>query len=187
MQFLILALLTLLISCGKPQTVLICGDHVCINKKEAQQYFEENLSLEVKIINNENKKKVDLVELNLKKDENGNKQITLQQKIRTKEKIKILSNDEIKKKKEELKSKIRVKKEQSKKDKILKNKEIIKKKEKAKESSLTVSNASNSVDKTLKHSVDICIIVEKCNIEEISKYLIKLGKQKGYPDITIRE
>ena len=36
--------------CNKPKTVLICGDHVCVNKAEAEQYFEENLTLEVKIV-----------------------------------------------------------------------------------------------------------------------------------------
>ena len=45
-----------LLGCSKPKTVLICGDHVCINKLEAKQYFEENLSSEVKILNqNKNK------------------------------------------------------------------------------------------------------------------------------------
>ena len=43
--------LFLLTNCSKPKTVLICGDHVCVNKIEAKQYFEENLILEVKIIN----------------------------------------------------------------------------------------------------------------------------------------
>ena len=26
----------LIVSCNKPKTVLICGDHICINKKEAE-------------------------------------------------------------------------------------------------------------------------------------------------------
>ena len=34
---------------------------------------------------------------------------------------------------------------------------------------------------------DICTILEKCSIDEISKYLIKLGKKKNFPDITLRE
>ena len=34
---------------------------------------------------------------------------------------------------------------------------------------------------------DICTILEKCSIDEISKYLVKQGKSKGFPDITIRE
>ena len=41
-KFLILFLL-LLTSCVKPKSVLICGDHECINRAEAKQYFEENL------------------------------------------------------------------------------------------------------------------------------------------------
>ena len=34
---------------------------------------------------------------------------------------------------------------------------------------------------------DICTILEKCSIDEISKYLVKQGKEKKFPDITIRE
>ena len=63
-------------SCSKPKTVLVCGDHVCVNKKEARQFFEENLSLEVKIIDKKRKYKTDLVELNLKENSNG-KQIEI--------------------------------------------------------------------------------------------------------------
>ena len=51
--------------CNKPKTVLICGDHVCVNKAEAEQYFEENLTLEVKIIDKKRSKEDNLVELNL--------------------------------------------------------------------------------------------------------------------------
>ena len=53
----------LITNCTKPKTVLICGDHVCVNKTEAEQYFEENLSIEVKILNKKKKKNIDLVEL----------------------------------------------------------------------------------------------------------------------------
>ena len=38
--------LILLSNCSKPKTVLICGDHVCVNKSEAEQYFEKNLSID---------------------------------------------------------------------------------------------------------------------------------------------
>ena len=41
--------------CSKPKTVLICGDHICVNKSEAKQYFENNLSIEVKIIDKKRK------------------------------------------------------------------------------------------------------------------------------------
>ena len=52
MRLLFTIIVFLLIGCTKPKTVLICGDHICVNKKEAKQYFEENLFLEVKIFNN---------------------------------------------------------------------------------------------------------------------------------------
>ena len=35
--------------------------------------------------------------------------------------------------------------------------------------------------------VDVCTILDKCNIEEISKFLLEQGRKKRYPDITIRE
>ena len=73
----LLSLLILMSNCTKPKTVLICGDHVCINKSEANQYFEENLSIEVKIINKKNKNEPDLVELNLREDQVGKRKIRL--------------------------------------------------------------------------------------------------------------
>ncbi len=33
--------------------------------------------------------------------------------------------------------------------------------------------------------VDICSLIEKCNIDEISKFLLK--NKKSFPDITIRQ
>ena len=43
-----------------------------------------------------------------------------------------------------------------------------------------------SVNKNNSNVVDICTKLEKCSIEEISKYLIKQGKKKSFPDITSR-
>ena len=43
-----------------------------------------------------------------------------------------------------------------------------------------------NVNKNNKDIVDICTKLEKCSIEEISKYLIKQGKKKSFPDITLR-
>ena len=57
-------LMFLLTNCSKPKSVFICGDHVCVNKTEAEQYFEENLSIEVKIIDKKINKELSLVELN---------------------------------------------------------------------------------------------------------------------------
>ena len=65
----------------------LCGDHVCINKNEAEQYFEDNLSLEVKIVDKKEKNKIDLVELNLKSNETNIKTVSITEK---KVQIKIL-------------------------------------------------------------------------------------------------
>ena len=43
-----------------------------------------------------------------------------------------------------------------------------------------VANKSNNV-------IDVCTILDKCSIDEISKYLLNQGKKKDYPDITTRQ
>ena len=41
---------------------MICGDHVCINKLELSNILRENLSIEVKILNQDKNKEEDLVQ-----------------------------------------------------------------------------------------------------------------------------
>ena len=81
-------IILMITSCSKPRTVLICGDHICINKAEAEQYFEENLSLEVKVIHKKKKNNIDLIELNLEEYPSGEKKITLLNKDNTTERLK---------------------------------------------------------------------------------------------------
>jgi len=90
-----ISLFFIITGCNKPKTVLICGDHVCINKEEAEQFFEENLTIEVKVVDKKKNENIDLVQLNLKEDNVGNKKISVSSKEKTNKKIKILSNDEI--------------------------------------------------------------------------------------------
>ena len=123
-----LFLIIILSSCSKPKTVLICGDHVCINKTEAKRYFEENLSLEVRIINNQKKDNIDLVELNLNiNKENLEKKISINKKDKLDNKLRILSNKEKKKIKDKLKEK-KIKQNIAKLNKIESDKELKKKK-----------------------------------------------------------
>ena len=42
-------------------------------------------------------------------------------------------------------------------------------------------------DKNKIMVTDDIAILQKCSIEEISKYLINLGKNKKFPDITVRQ
>jgi len=186
-KFLILLTIFFLQNCSKPKTVLICGDHICINKKEATQYFEENLSIEVKIVDKKRNKQIDLVELNLKENTEENRKITIKKKDMLNKEIKVLSNDEIDKIKEKIKK--------NDKDKKIANKnfknESLNKKEKVKKTSIKKNTNNNkekiNVNKSKTKVVDVCTIIEKCSIDEISKYLLDKGKKKKFPDITKRE
>ena len=80
--------LILLSNCSKPKTVLICGDHVCVNKSEEEQYFEKNLSIEVRIVNKNIKEEIDLVELNLNENSVSKRQISIYQRKILKKKLK---------------------------------------------------------------------------------------------------
>ena len=167
--------------CNKPKTVLICGDHVCVNKAEAEQYFEENLTLEVKIIDKKRSKEDNLVEINLNSNSSGKKEVSILNKKQTSKKLKELSNLEIKRKKAEIRKKKKLKDTKITKQAKLKE---VKKKKKPQDS---VIKTNKVVNNTSKKITDICTILEKCSIDEISKYLVKQGKKRKFPDITTRE
>tara|TARA_B100001057_G_C22819248_1_gene938732 strand:- start:872 stop:1324 length:453 start_codon:yes stop_codon:yes gene_type:complete len=150
---------------------LICGDHVCINKAEAKQYFEENLSIEVKIIDKKEKEKIDLVELNLKEDSSGKRNVSVLSKKNTKKKLKILSDDEISIIKKDIKKK-------------KKEKKVVKKiNSKVQEKTYQKSNKNIKFNSDNNDIVDVCTKLKKCSIEEISKYLLKQGKKRDYPNL----
>tara|TARA_A100001011_G_scaffold392030_1_gene478728 strand:- start:812 stop:1390 length:579 start_codon:yes stop_codon:yes gene_type:complete len=184
-KFLFLLPLLILYSCSKPKTVLICGDHKCINKKEANQYFEENLSIEVKIINKNITKDYDLVELNLKNNKDK-RQVNIYKKEKTNKEVKVLSKNEI----DIIKKKI-IDKERRK--KITKKNTVFKKEVKTKNSFSDDKKikkdliVKRNITKNSSSNIDICTILEKCSIDEISKYLIKQGKKRKFPDLTIRQ
>ena len=211
MKILFFIILSLFIySCNKPNTVLICGDHICVNKAEAEQFFKDNLSLEVQIIDKKKSNTIDLVELNLKSNDKGVKSVNIFKKDKTKNKLKILSPDQIKKKKAEVKIREKIKQAKlneindrhiKKKDKKLfkqknENKVIKKDDKKIKEKEIKLTkqkqakkliNTKKTVNKSKSQIDDVCIVLEKCNIDEISKYLINRGKKNSFPDITKRE
>ena len=172
--FVILFLLTF--SCSKPKTVLICGDHVCVNKAEAKQFFEEKLTLEVRIIDKRNNKINDLVELNLNKNNADQRNISIVPKKKTKKNLKKLSEEEIKR----IKKNVKTKKNERKIVKIIDKKVDIKKKSSQK-------FIKNDVNKIRENIVDVCTILEKCSIDEISKYLLEQGAKRDFPDITRKQ
>jgi len=179
-----LVLLLFISSCNKARTVFICGDHECVNKTEAKQYFEENLTIEVKILDSIEEKNFDLVELNLnKKNQKSKREVTLLSKKKTNNDLRTLSKKEIVKIKKNIKNKKhenKIARTNIKKNDFKKNKEKVKKEE------LINNNVKKriNVNKNKKKVVDVCTILEKCSIDEISKYLLKQGEKKGFPDIN---
>ena len=179
--FLIISIFVLY-GCSKPQTVLICGDHICVNKSEAEQYFEDNLSIEVQIVDNKDQNSKDLVELNLVPMNDDSKKVKIYNKKNTNKKLRVLSKSEIKDKKDFVKK--------NKKSKNIKKVAKIKKVEKRISKEKNNKKKILAEQKTNKNKVivqDICLILDKCNIDEISKYLIKQGTNRDFPDITSRE
>ena len=182
----LISLIFFLSNCSKPKTVLICGDHICVNKAEAEKYFEENLSIEVKIINKNLNIEEDLVELNLKENSLGNKKISIISKEITNNHIKTLSSEEVVKIKENIKNE---KKEKKIAKKIIKKKDKFDNKKISKQKKLKNKKKTikTNVNKKRKDVVDVCTILEKCSIDEISKYLLDEGRKKKFPDITTRQ
>ena len=179
-----------LTNCSKPKTVLICGDHICVNKKEAEQYFEENLTIEVKIIKKKEKKRIDLVQLNLNENQSGKREINIFKKKNFDNELKILNKEE----KNIIRKNIRNKDSQKKysykklKKKDIHNGEIDKTSKKQKTSKVEkIINNRKKIYLKNDNIIDICTILEKCNIKEISKYLLKEGNDKDFPDITMRQ
>jgi len=192
-----LIILFFLTNCSKSKTVLICGDHVCINKAEANQYFEENLSIEVRVIEKKTQNSLDLVELNLNENR-GKKEIRILSKENTDKDVKILSNEEIVEIKDNIKNKKKRKKvvkNLSKRDKLKKktnnikiknvdNSKVFKEKKSNQQDKIVMKKTLN---KKKEEIFDVCTILKECSIEEISKYLIEQGKKKNFPDLTQRQ
>jgi hypothetical protein len=174
-------------NCTKPRTVLICGDHICINKAEANQYFEENLSLEVKLIDKKKLPMIDLIELNLRQNDLGDKAINVYSKEKTKKEVRALSSIEINEIKKNIKNKKNNKKITKKKTKVKNKKKEFKN---VKEQKIIIKNnkiANKDVNKKGIKNLDVCTIIENCSIDEISKYLLKQGQKNKFPDITTRQ
>ena len=101
--------------------------------------------------------------------------------------MKILSKKEIK----GIKSKIKSKNKQTKNiEKVLKKEKVVKEKISIKEKNLKSINKREVITKNpIKRIevVDVCSILDKCSIDEISKYILGEAKKKDYPDITMQE
>ena len=78
------------ISDSKVKKVYICGDHECANKKEINDYFDNNISIEIYTLSKSSKKDkdFDLVELNMSNEDKKNLVSVDVQKKQIRDKIK---------------------------------------------------------------------------------------------------
>lgn len=162
----------MLLGCTSSNRVYICGDHECINKKEIEDYFKNNISMEVYVVesNKSKKKNQDLVQLNILKDKKVDKK---------KEELVFL-----KKRKQEI---TKTKKEQ--KPSKLKLKVETEKKEKPKKAKNKMGSAKSKTTFAYKKQkstkiVHMCKRMEECDIDIISKKVNDLGKGKSFPNIN---
>ena len=174
MKKIYLLIFVLLLSCTSGKKVYICGDHPCKNKKEIDDYFKNNISIEVYVIENDKVKKSnqDLVQLNLSKDK------TLDKKNKKLDFLKERKKEILDTKKEQKPSKLklRVKTE---------NKEKLKYPEDKKSTVQSKRKFTYKKQKSTK-VVHMCKNIEECDIDIISKKVIDLSKNKSFPDINFR-
>ena len=156
----------------------MCGDHECINKKEANQFFKDNLTIEVQIISKNKESRFDLVDLNT----TGEKPDIKIFKSKNKKVVKKLSKKEIKLKKKELKSNkkkiVQINKTTEVDTNSYKQDEVLLDQNKTKQISTYKSSQS---------SIDICLQLKKCDIDSISNYLKKISNEKDFPNISTRK
>ena len=170
MKIYFLTVLFFLISCTSKQSqVYICGDHPCKNKQEMRDYFKNNISIEVYTITTEKDKKesLDLVELNLLKDDLTNKNDINESLSKPKSKKDIEKLIKERKKMAKLKVKTENNSIKDINTKKIKEKKILKPK---KTKPVTF--------------VRLCKNIEECDIDKISKIIMDMGKEKPFPDIT---
>ena len=178
MKYLLFFLFVFIFSCTTKQSIFVCGDHECINKKEANQFFKDNLTIEVQIISKNKESRFNLVDLNT----SGEKPDIKIFKSKNKKVVKKLSKKEIKLKKEELKNK------SEKIEQINKKTEVKTNLNKQDEVTLNQNKAQKiSTYKSSQNSIDICLLLKKCDIDSISNYLKKVSNEKDFPNITARE
>ena len=197
MRLSILFIFIIIVNCTPKNKAYICDGKKCSSTKEANEYFKKNHIIEVEIKDEEKNKSIDLVKLNTNDKNEGEKLI-----IKSRNKNNKQSLIKLKNKKQSFfqKQKIAAKKrsEAIKKEKEQKKLLKINNKEKAIKikNDMKVTNLGkkiNTNEKKVKKVNDNlfikntnCFALGKCDIEEISKKIMKKGSNKDYPDITIK-
>ena len=191
------------------QNKYVCGERYCMDRKELNEYFESNLTIEIATKKNRKKKSFDLVKLNTdNSDSIIEKKISIRDKI-IKKKIKKenLESDKRKileqRKKRKVQEKIRKKEEKLKVKALKSENDVIKINpsksdnniERGKNIASKPPVLQNNNKKIQKNKIKInshnnenlksvCEQIDDCDIDKIAEMLIKKGKAKPFPNIS---
>jgi len=183
MKYVFFLFFLFVISCSTSKKVYMCGDQVCLDKKEFKEYFAQNLILEVQIKNKKKSPSVDLVKLNTNTEFNDKYIISTdtQYKKKNKKKEKNLLKLQRAQLKEErkiikIKEKNRIKEEK----KLAKINKVQYKKKKEKINKVSETFISLKSGK----QTSLCDEIADCDIDKIFELLIKEGGEKSFPNIT---
>ena len=207
MKIIYLFFFVFLLSCNNIKKEYVCGERACIDKKEFNEFFTKNLTVEIMSQKKKDDNNIDLVKLNTSIIKKENKRSTRQdeklKKKENKEKLRIEKNKLLEERK--------IREAEIKKTK--KERKIVKTFEPTKEVKKPISNVSNNrqviqkVDEkntvterknskpvenkdfqieSMKSSSakSLCSEIENCDIDQIAEILIQKGKDKPFPDIT---
>ena len=170
-----------LLGCSASNEVYWCGDHPCINMKEKEAYFKETMIIEVKRLNEKEKKEFSEIEKvfeqaykkkeekRVRDEKSLSKEVKFEER-KKKEKQKKLSKEMRLKEKQKLK----LEKKQAKLDAIQKKKNLAKEKKSFKKSK--DKSKINSQNLIIDNNSDFSQIVEK---------ITERNKSKPYPNLNV--
>ena len=208
MKFFYILIFLILLSCNTTKKEYVCGDHLCVDKKEFNEYFSENLIIEISVRDKKKKKNsIDLVKLNTdsnvkKKNDNKNSKkkeriLKKNEKVKLKkQKVRLLEERKIREIEEKNKVKQRkITKIQEKNEKNLQNKKNVNRKiiidkvvdtiGKDKKPPKKNTEKTISMDSVKTENVkSICDEIKDCDIDKIAELLIKKGKDKPFPNMS---
>jgi len=202
----------LILSCTTSKKVYLCGDHACANKKEFNEYFSKNLTIEISLkkkkINKNNNDLINLNTENFSKKKERNKSSKIDGKLKKKneeakskaEKIRLLDEQKLKEiaknnqEKEQLRiaklSEANKEKQKSKNNSVHINRKKVKtivSKADIEKKNVQIKNPTKNMSNNpiIAENVEsICYGVKDCDIDKIKELLIKKGKDKPFPNIA---
>jgi hypothetical protein len=213
MKFFYFFIFLIAASCTSGKKTYVCGDHTCVDRQELNEYFVENLTVEVQILKSKKNEPIDLVQLNtISTSPSPQKKTSSRQSVIAEKKLK--KKNALKTQKAILKEKKKIKKLEEK-NKIKNKKKLVKLKKKNNEENIfqkvninqkpktgigkakNYLKSTNKISKTkvsddivtfkndkTKPHVNLCKNINDCDIDKIAELLSKKGSKKDYPNIT---